>query len=113
MATLDILVKESGFEWLEALSSHFEKALRSRLGEARATIVRQGSIVWLVFQEEAPRRAEDVQSEAVAVYNRAYQAILDRGVYLPPSGYEVMFVSLAHTAKILDKAASTIAASIG
>jgi glutamate-1-semialdehyde 2,1-aminomutase len=37
-----------------------------------------------------------------------FRATLDRGVYLPPNGYEVGFLSLAHTPDILQTAAKAI-----
>ncbi|MBA2259356.1 MAG: hypothetical protein H0W18_10695 [Acidobacteria bacterium] len=37
-------------------------------------------------------------------YQRFFHAALGRGVYLPPSGFEVCFVSLAHEPRILDQA---------
>ncbi len=41
-------------------------------------------------------------------YKQFFHAMLDRGVYLAPSQYEVMFVSLAHTDDQIDQ---TIAAA--
>ncbi len=73
-----------------------------------ARIVRVGSIIWIVYQKEAPRRADKIESAAIDKFNRDHRAILDKGIYLPPSGYEVMFVSLAHTKAMLDRAARTI-----
>ena len=41
-------------------------------------------------------------------YQRFFHAALDRGVYLPPSGFEVCFVSLAHERRILDEARAAL-----
>ena len=38
-------------------------------------------------------------------FKRLHKALLERGVYLGPSGYEVAFISSAHTLEILDIAA--------
>jgi glutamate-1-semialdehyde 2,1-aminomutase len=37
-----------------------------------------------------------VESGAIAQFNRLHKLLLDEGVYLPPSGYEVAFISIAH-----------------
>jgi glutamate-1-semialdehyde 2,1-aminomutase len=37
-------------------------------------------------------------------FNQLHAALLNRGVYLGPSGYEVGFVSSAHTPEILTQA---------
>ena len=42
------------------------------------------------------------------VFAPFFRAALDRGVYLPPNGYEVGFLSLAHTPEILQTAAKAI-----
>jgi len=108
LTTLHLLDKEDAFRKLETLGAHFEVALENCLAGQRCRVVRHGSIVWLVFQDEAPRRADHIQSSAINRYNRMHRDILDHGVYLPPSGYEVMFVSLAHTVEMLDHAAQVI-----
>ena len=43
-----------------------------------------------------------------AAYARFFHAMLDRGVYLAPSQFEVMFVSAAHSFELID---ATIAAA--
>lgn len=113
LATLSVLEKSDGFSRLEKLGAHFEEALKKQLSGIDGTIVRVGSIIWLVFQKDRPLRAEAIDSGAIDRYNKIHRAILDKGVYLPPSGYEVMFVSLAHTEDMLDRAASVIGEAIG
>ncbi|MEJ2564289.1 MAG: hypothetical protein P8Z42_16650 [Anaerolineales bacterium] len=47
--------------------------------------------------------------EGIARFNAIHGPALDNGIYLPPSGYEVWFISTAHTESDLDKAADTLA----
>lgn len=54
-----------------------------------------GSLIWPLFQPGV-RRADRVESGAIAQFNRLHKLLLDEGVYLPPSGYEVAFISIAH-----------------
>ncbi len=37
-----------------------------------------------------------MKGEAISSFNRLHKALLGQGVYLPPSGYEVAFLSSAH-----------------
>jgi glutamate-1-semialdehyde 2,1-aminomutase len=108
LKTLQILERDNGYAKLEDLGGYFEQALKQALKKTVAQIVRVGSIVWVVYQKEAPRRADRIETAAIDKFNRDHRAILDKGVYLPPSGYEVMFVSLAHTKPMLDRAAAII-----
>ena len=43
------------------------------------------------------RNFADVQTTDIACFKRFFAGMLERGVYLAPSAYEAMFVSLAHT----------------
>ena len=56
---------------------------------------RYGSLLWPLFQDSV-RRSDAVKGEAISTFNRLHKALLDQGVYLPPSGYEVAFLSGAH-----------------
>ncbi|MEE9442809.1 MAG: glutamate-1-semialdehyde 2,1-aminomutase [candidate division Zixibacteria bacterium] len=112
LETLNILENRDGYTKLENLGSHFKKALKQNLDGIVCSIIRQGSIIWIWFQSEVPRRADAIDSGAIEKYNLVHRKILDSGVYLPPSGYEVMFVSLAHTADMLDEAAKKIGQAV-
>jgi glutamate-1-semialdehyde 2,1-aminomutase len=108
LTTLKVLEEENGFVELENLGAHFERRLNENLKEVDCRIVRIGSIIWFVYQKEMPRRADRVEKKAIERFNQHHRKILEKGVYLPPSGYEVMFISLAHTADQLDCAAGII-----
>jgi glutamate-1-semialdehyde 2,1-aminomutase len=100
IATLDILIKESGWERLEQIGAQVERSLLPVLAAASFPIhfVRAGSLFWMSFHDAAaPRTAESMSSKAVGRYGALFHAMLDRGVYLPPSAYEACFLSLAHT----------------
>ena len=60
------------------------------------------SIFWLHRKSPSPIRSiTAIPSDQKESYARLFHRLLDLGVYLPPSGYEVGFVSLAHTPEIL------------
>jgi glutamate-1-semialdehyde 2,1-aminomutase len=100
ITTLDILTKESGWERLEQIGAQVEHALLPVLSSATFPIhfVRAGSLFWMSFHDKAaPRTADSMSPKAIARYSALFHAMLDRGVYLPPSAYEACFLSLAHT----------------
>ena len=68
-------------------------------------IFRRGSIFWLAFSDEVHiRRSDQIDPDSMAYFSTLHAALLERGVYLGPSGYEVGFVSAAHTDEDLDRA---------
>lgn len=112
IATIKILERDNVFDTLETLGISFELALRNALGSAPVSIVRIGSIVWITLQDKPPCRAIDVDECGIGIYNAMHRDLLNAGIYLPPSGYEVMFISTAHTQSDLDGAATLIAGNI-
>ena len=53
--------------------------------------------MWLYLSErELPRRADAIDDSAIARFRPLHAALLDRGLYAPPSAHEVMFLSTAH-----------------
>ena len=56
---------------------------------------RVGSLLWPLFQPGV-KRADRIESGAIAKFNRMHGLMLEQGVYLPPSGFEVAFLSAAH-----------------
>ena len=67
-----------------------------------------GSIFWVTFSDKkAIRRSDEIDSDEMKNFAPFHRSLLEQGVYLGPSGYEVGFVSAAHTAEDLDR---TIAA---
>jgi glutamate-1-semialdehyde 2,1-aminomutase len=117
IATLRTLFADAGAAYaeLEKLSAQLEHGLRdvlSRLG-VDWSVVRTGSILWLALQAgEPPRRFEDIRPEAAETYAALHGALLERGISLAPSAYEVMFVSLAHDAGVLDQTIETFEGAV-
>ena len=57
-----------------------------------------GSIFWVSFDaSKAIRRMDEINETGVKRFAPFHKALLERGVYLGPSGYEVGFISQAHT----------------
>jgi glutamate-1-semialdehyde 2,1-aminomutase len=107
-ATLRALLADNcaAYGQLDGMASLLEEGLHdvlARLG-VEWSVVRIGSILWLALQPgDAPTRYEDIRPESAETYAALHRALLERGVSLAPSAYEVIFVSLAHDRGVIDQ----------
>lgn len=63
-----------------------------------------GSIFWIAFtNKDKISSAEDIDPNSMSYFKTLYHSLLENGVYLGPSGYEVGFMSAAHGYEDLDK----------
>ena len=69
-------------------------------------IVTIGSIFWLSFDGKTTIRESARIDADMTHFRRLFNALLERGIYIGPSGYEVGFISQAHTKEVLDIAIS-------
>jgi glutamate-1-semialdehyde 2,1-aminomutase len=100
LTTLRVLQREDGWKRLEALGAYLEQELTSALADAPldAKLVRLGSMFWIAWNtREAPRSAEALDANAAKVYAGIFHSLLDQGIALAPSAFEIAFLSLAHT----------------
>ena len=114
LATLRVLEREQAWSKLEETGRALEAALAPVLLEAPYPIafVRAGSLFWLSLQAGAPpRAAEGIEAAAAARYTPLFHSLLDHGVAMAPSAYEVGFLSLAHTPAHLARFATALAAA--
>lgn len=73
----------------------------------------EASMLWAVPQEDAPPRTSTPLSKAtVDRFARLHAALLSEGVFMPPSAYEMCFVSLAHGETILEETADAFARAL-
>jgi glutamate-1-semialdehyde 2,1-aminomutase len=66
------------------------------------------SLAGLFFADAPVRDFDDARAADHDRYARFFHGMLDRGIYLPPSGYEAFFFSTAQTDADLD---ATVAAA--
>jgi glutamate-1-semialdehyde 2,1-aminomutase len=115
LATFDILANESGWRKLEALGAELERVLAPALAQAPFPLhlVRAGSLFWISFHAAgAPRTAAPLSEREAARFSALFHAMLERGIYLPPSAYEACFLSLAHTGADLQRLAQGLSESL-
>ena len=108
--TLRVLEGAGTYEQLEALGARLETGLRNALARnvRQGCVNRAGSLLTLFFGVHRVGNADEARTADTAVFAKFFRAMLERGIYLPPSQFEAMFVSLAHTEADID---ATIAAA--
>jgi glutamate-1-semialdehyde 2,1-aminomutase len=105
IATLNVLKREQPYERLEALSERLSQAL-IEAGERKGVelkVNRIGSMLTLFFTSEQVTDYETALTSNTNLYARFFHSMLARGVYLPPSQFEAMFVSAAHTEEDIEQ----------
>ena len=104
-ATLDILAKEDSYPMLESSAAMLEAGLADAAKDAgiAVTINRVGSIMSCFFTDNPVRNFADVQSSNIKWFKKFFAEMLKQGIYLAPSAYEAMFVSLAHSKADIEK----------
>ena len=112
IATLDALTDARRYAELERMGAAVEQAARAA-APSGLQVIRSGSMLWPYYGTDRPRAAHQITDAAIARFNSAYAGFLERGLYLPPSGYEVGFLSTAHTAEECRMLAAALAAAAG
>jgi glutamate-1-semialdehyde 2,1-aminomutase len=110
IATLRELRDNPPYERLEALSSRIERGLHSAAKQAGVphTISRVGSMLTLFFNPVRPTNWDSASHSDTARYAKYFWGLLERGIYMPCSQYEALFLSAAHTDADID---ATVAAA--
>ena len=106
IAALRILAQDGFYDKLAETTKNFVDTLRAYIAEKgyEVKIFSIGSIFWFAFTtQEQIRRANEIQHESMEKYKVMHRELLNRGIYFGPSGYEVGFISAAHTTDDLDK----------
>ncbi|HVH87962.1 MAG TPA: glutamate-1-semialdehyde 2,1-aminomutase [Terriglobales bacterium] len=118
IATLSRLKRDSNviYVTLEKNSSALVRGVSEAARQHGVQVVstRVGSMFTWFFQAGEIRNYEDASRSNTAEFAQFHRGMLERGVYLPPSQFEAVFLSTAHTTKDIDKtveaARSTFAA---
>lgn len=107
LATLKKLVEKDFYETLEKKTNSLREQLNSFFNEINAPIqvTSFSSLFWVHPRSEVPiRRVDQIPKSHGDNFKGFFSSCLERGVYLAPSGYEVGFMSAAHSDEILTEA---------
>ncbi len=114
LATLTELLKPGFYEALEQKTAQFTSRLQRFCDEKGydVTFPHIGSIFWPTFTHQRIQRADEIDPARMDYFKKMHLECLKRGVYFGPSGYEVGFISSAHTQADLDFAVEMICQSL-
>ena len=104
IATLN-LCRETGFyDALAATADRLTKGLAQAADQTGVALqtAHTGGMVGVAFSTKVVRNFDDAQACDHDRFAGFFRAMLDRGVWLPPSSYEAMFISSDHDEKAID-----------
>ncbi|NRQ55637.1 MULTISPECIES: glutamate-1-semialdehyde 2,1-aminomutase [unclassified Brevibacillus] len=105
LTTLQELSKPGAYEYLEKLSVRLGEGLAEnarKLGIPH-TLNRVGSMVCLFFTDTPVINYETAKTADLDRFSAYFSYLLEEGVMIPPSQFEGMFVSLAHTEEDIER----------
>ena len=110
IATLREVKKRGFYQKLDETSARLQTGLRKVAKENQLSLQlnRVGSMLGLFFTNESVINYGKARSSDTAAYNLVFKCMLERGIYLPPSPFETVFISAAHTQRDIEK---TVAAA--
>jgi glutamate-1-semialdehyde 2,1-aminomutase len=115
LATLQKIERVGAYAQLEERTGRFVDGLNSELRQRGLPFefTRTASIFWLHARTNGPiRRIDQIPEDHASAFARVFHSALARGVYLAPSGFEVGFLSLAHSDDLLERAREVILAAV-
>jgi len=102
------------YETLEMLGWRLQDGLQRACADAgvAAQVQRVGSMISVFFNAQPVTNFEDAQRSDKALFGKVFHALLDKGMYLPPSALEAWFLTSAHTEKDIDQTVDAFATSL-
>jgi glutamate-1-semialdehyde 2,1-aminomutase len=102
--TLELLQKKDTYKQLEAKGKELELGIQEAAKAAKQDIQvqRVGSMICPFFTSQRVIDYETAKTSDTKLYARFFWALIEQGVYVPPSQFEAHFVSLAHDDEVLD-----------
>lgn len=113
LATLEELKKTKPYEALRDATTKLTEFIRKSAKSNGVTVqVNQAGSMFTVFFTGQPVRSYLEAMECnTGKYGRFFNALLDHGVYFPPSQFEAAFVSTAHTPDVMKKVEQAVGAA--
>jgi glutamate-1-semialdehyde 2,1-aminomutase len=104
--TLEVLRRPGTYERLEALGRRLAEGLLEQAKQAGVplSVNRMGSMLTAFFNPGPVTDYASAKKSDSAMFGRFFGALLNRGIYFPPSQFESLFVSTAHSEEDIDRA---------
>jgi len=99
LKTLEVLRRPGTYEQLDALAEKLAAGLAAEAAKASLplTVNRVGSMFTAFFTSGPVTDFASAARSDKAAFGRFFRALLERGVYFPPSQFEAAFLSLSHS----------------
>jgi glutamate-1-semialdehyde 2,1-aminomutase len=112
LATLSLL-DDGAYRQLEWLAGALCDGLQAAFEEAGvpARVQRAGNLFSVFMAADPVGDYDTARRQDTAAYARFFHAMLDQGVYLPPSAFEAWFVSIVHTEAEVERVVSAARAA--
>jgi len=114
ITTLQEIKRRGFYEELEETSAALEKGLHAAAdnSQAKVQLTRIGSMLGLFFNTEPVVNYETVKSSDASSYKILFNLMIEQGIYLPPSPFETIFVSAAHTERDIKRTVDAAAIAL-
>jgi glutamate-1-semialdehyde 2,1-aminomutase len=109
LATLQKMDSQNLWATLQERTDKFVGVLQKKFAEHKIplTVSNVASIFWIRAQTAQPiRRVDQIPTGHAEQFKKFFHECLKRKIYLAPSGYEVGFVSAAHSDQLLEESAA-------
>lgn len=96
--TLKLLAQPGAYDHLNQLGTMLAEGLRQAIMDAGLTacVNQAGSLLTIFFGVNEVHDYATATRSDTQMFARYFQQMIERGIYLPPSQFEAMFISLAH-----------------
>jgi glutamate-1-semialdehyde 2,1-aminomutase len=111
LTTLRVLQEGDGWRRLAALGEYLSLKVGAALADSPvpAVVCRVGSIFWITwFTDTQPRSTAAIDARSAELYAHVFHSLLDEGIALAPSPFEVGFLSLAHAHVDIERLAESL-----
>jgi glutamate-1-semialdehyde 2,1-aminomutase len=111
---LELLVGEPPYERIEETARSLADALEKQAATEGIPVAvdRVGPLLSVFFTDRAVTDLASARTQDRAAYARFFHAMLERGVHLPPSGFEAWFPSAAHDDAAIERTVDAIVAAM-
>ncbi len=106
LATLEKCEKLNVWKILEQRMESFARALEEGFADTNFAVSHFSSLFWIHGKTQHPIRSiSQIPGNQGTTFAPFFRSALEKGIYLAPNGYEVGFLSLAHSEELLRDAA--------
>ena len=105
IATLEQLQKDGVYEALDEKADHLLAGLEQAAKKAAisAQAKRVGSMLGFFFNDKEVKNFDDAKTCDLDRFSAFYNGLRQKGIYIAPSQFEVLFISIAHDIEHIDR----------